>query len=267
MSIEPWIIISYLVIGIFAGIIGGLLGLGGGIIIVPALYFIYLKQGFPPEILMQMAIATSLLTIVLTSVSSTLAHHRRGAVYWHQVTRLTPGIILGGTAGGTIAHYLHSDTLRILFGLFELYIACQILFSIKPKAHRRLPNQPGMVLAGMVIGSLSTILGIGGGTLTVPFLLWCNINIRNAVATSAACGFPIALAGSISMVITGWSHPDLPAGSTGYVYWPAAFGIMLMSVSTAPLGARIAHAIPVDMLGKLFAFILVLVGIKILTGY
>ncbi|MEE9552355.1 MAG: sulfite exporter TauE/SafE family protein [Gammaproteobacteria bacterium] len=261
---DLFILFAYLLLGSVAGIIGGLLGLGGGIIIVPALLYVFIRQGLSADILMHMAVATSLATIIFTSISSTYAHHRHGAVLWRQVRLLMPGIILGGCLGAFIAGHLPSDTLRTVFGIFELLVAIQIGLSIKPSAQRELPGGGGMIIAGGGIGSLSTILGIGGGTITVPFLLWCNINIRNAVATSAACGLPIAIAGTIAMIIAGWDHPLLPEGTIGYVYWPAAITILFASVLFAPLGARLAHSIPIDKLKSVFAVVLACVGIRML---
>lgn len=258
------LLMAYLLLGMFAGIIGGLLGLGGGIIIVPALLFIYLKLGLQPEILMHLAVATSLATIVFTSISSTIAHHRRDAVIWQQVVLLVPGIILGCILGAAIADFLPSNTLRLLFGLFELLVAIQIGFGIKPSARRQLPGKFGMIVTGSVIGTVSTILGIGGGTLTVPFLLWCNVNIRNAVATSAACGLPIAVAGASAMIVAGWDHQYLPDGATGYVYWPAALPVLISSALFAPLGARLAHKLPVTILKRIFAVVLACVGLRML---
>jgi uncharacterized membrane protein YfcA len=175
-----------------------------------------------------------------------------------------PGIILGGGVGAIIADHLPSDTLRVVFGIFELLVAVQIGIDIKPSAQRKLPGGGGLIIAGGGIGSLSTILGIGGGTITVPFLLWCNINIRNAVATSAACGLPIAITGTTAMIITGWNHQLLPDGTIGYVYWPAAITILLASVLFAPLGARLVHSMPVDRLKRVFAIVLACIGIRML---
>lgn len=258
------LIVSYLAVGIIAGIIAGLLGLGGGIVIVPALLFLFIRQGFPDDILMHLAVATSLATIVVTSLTSAWTHHRHRAVLWNSVKLLVPGIILGSLLGAVIADLLPSDNLRIAFGIFECLVAVQIGFGFRPSPHRDLPGSPGMFAAGSGIGTLSTILGIGGGTLTVPFLLWCNVNIRNAVATSAACGFPIALAGSIAMIVTGWDRPELPAGSTGYVYWPAALSILAASALAAPLGARLAHKLPLQTLKRIFAVVLAIIGLRML---
>jgi len=261
---EVLILLVYLALGALAGIIGGLFGLGGGIVIVPVLLFIYIKQGFHSEILMHLAVATSLATIVFTSMSSTFAHHRRGAVLWQQVGLLVPGIIVGGILGALIADYLPSHVLRVVFGLFELFVAIQIGFGVKPSAQRKLPGKQGMIFTGGGLGTFSTLLGIGGGTLTVPFLLWCNVNIRNAVATSAACGLPIALAGTAAMIFTGWHQQQLPSGATGYVYWPAAIPILISSVLFAPLGAKLMHAMPVDTLKRFFAVVLACVGLRML---
>ena len=152
----------------------------------------------------------------------------------------------------------------MFFGIFELLVAVQIWSGFKPEASRQLPRNQGMLLAGNGIGMFSTILGIGGGTLTVPFLLWCNVNIRNAVATSAACGLPIALAGCIAMTVTGWNQSGLPEFTLGYVFWPAALGIIITSILTAPIGAKLAHRLPVQTLKRIFALVLAAIGIRML---
>ncbi|MBI4005037.1 MAG: sulfite exporter TauE/SafE family protein [Gammaproteobacteria bacterium] len=258
------ILLAYLLLGAIAGVVGGLLGLGGGIIIVPALLYLFIRQGLPAEILMHLAVATSLVTIVFTSISSTFAHHRRRAVLWPQVKLFVPGIIVGGVLGAMIVDHISSDNLRIAFGIFEILVAIQIGFAVEPSAHRELPGFGGMFVAGGGIGTLSTVLGIGGGTLTVPFLLWCNVNIRNAVATSSASGLPIALVGAIAMIITGWNSQSLPAGSIGYVYWPAAMFILVASIFSAPLGAHLTHTLPIKLLKRIFAFVVFCVGIRML---
>jgi len=255
---------AYLVLGVVAGLVGGLLGLGGGILIVPALLFLFIWQGMPADILMHLAVATSLFTIVFTSISSSYAHHKHQAVLWSQVFLLTPGIIIGAVFGAFLADYISSDILRRLFGIFEILVACQIGFSVKPSAHRSLPGRNGMLIAGGGIGTLSTILGIGGGTLTVPFLVWCHVNIRKAVATSSACGFPIALAGTLAMIYTGLDSTSLPENTIGYVYWPAALLILVTSVLFAPVGAKLAHTMPVASLKRVFAIVLACVGLRML---
>lgn len=247
-----------------AGIVGGLLGLGGGIIIVPSLTFLFILQDFPADVLMHFAVATSLFTIVFTSLSSSYAHDKHKAVLWSQVFLLTPGIIIGAIFGAFIADYLSSDILRRAFGIFEIFIACQIGFAVKPIVQRASPGRSGMILAGGGIGTLSTIMGVGGGTLTVPFLTWCRVDIRKAVATSSACSFPLALAGALTMIFTGMDYGNLPKNSVGYVYWPAAVSILVTSVLFAPVGAKLAHTIPVNSLKRIFAIILVGIGLRML---
>lgn len=264
MAIDPLILLLYLLTGLAGGVLAGLVGIGGGIVIVPALYFLFAWQGFADQHLMQLAVATSLATIIVTAISATRAHHRRGAVMWPSVFMLTPGLLIGAAAGGILARGMASDGLRVLFGFFEIAVALQLAFAARPPAGRGLPGRLGMTLGGGVIGSLSALFGIGGGTLTVPFLLWCNVAIHRAVATAAACGLPIALAGSLTFVIAGWRLPDLPPGSLGYVYWPAALVIVLASYMAAPLGARLAHALPVVTLKRLFAVLLALIGLRMI---
>jgi uncharacterized membrane protein YfcA len=255
---------AYLMLGVIAGLVGGLLGLGGGILIVPALLFLFIWQGMPADILMHLAVATSLFTIVFTSISSSYAHHKHQAVLWSQVFLLTPGIIIGAVFGAFLADYISSDILRRLFGIFEILVACQIGFSVKPSAQRSLPGRNGMLIAGGGIGTLSTILGIGGGTLTVPFFVWCHVDIRKAIATSSACGFPIALAGTLAMIYTGLDSTSLPENTIGYVHWPAAILILATSVLFAPVGAKLAHSMPVDLLKRVFAIVLACVGLRML---
>lgn len=264
MSTDLLIYSAYLILGAIAGLAGGLFGLGGGILIVPALLFLFMWQGLPADILMHLAVATSLFTIIFTSVSSSYTHHSHQAVLWRQVFFLTPGILIGAVAGALIADHLASDILRRVFGIFEISVACQLWFSVKPTAHRSLPERNGMLFAGGIIGILSTILGIAGGSLTVPFLMWCNVGIRKAVATSAACGFPIAVAGTLAMIFTGLDASQLPENTIGYVHWPAAILIIITSVSFAPVGAKLAHTIPVDSLKRLFAIVLAGVGLRML---
>lgn len=256
----------YLLLGAFAGTMAGLLGVGGGLIIVPALAFIFHAKGFLPDLLMQTAIGTSLASIVFTSISSVFAHHRRGAVLWRQFARLTPGIVMGAWLGAAVADFLPGDSLRVVFGVFELLVAAQMGFALKPNPHRQMPGAAGTSLAGTAIGTVSAIVGIGGGTMTVPFLTWCNVPIRQAVATSAACGLPIALAGSVGFVVNGWSAHQLPPCSLGYIQLPALAGIVTASVLFAPLGAKLAHTLPAPQLKRGFAVFLLFLGVRMLWG-
>jgi len=258
------ILLLYLALGAFAGVMAGLLGVGGGLIIVPVLAWIFRGQQMADTVIMHVAIGTSLATIVLTSISSVRAHHGRGAVLWPVFWRLTPGIVLGAWLGAVVADALPSIVLGKVFAVFVLAMAAQMSFGTKPAPQRELPGRPGMWAAGGVIGAISAIVGIGGGSLTVPFLTWCNIAIRQAVATSAACGLPIALAGTLGFIVIGLGNPDLPAWSLGYVYGPALVGIAVVSMLSAPLGAKLAHTLPTGTLKKVFAVFLALVGIEML---
>ncbi len=256
----------YLLLGAAAGFLAGLMGIGGVLIIVPALVFIFHAQGMAETLIMHMSLGTSLATIVLTAISSVRAHHRRGAVLWPVVRQLAPGIVAGALAGATLVDELPGAILKRIFGVFALMVALQMALNAKPAPHRQLPGRTGMTVAGSIIGGISAIVGIGGGTLTVPFLTWCRVSIHNAVATSAACGLPIALAGSVGFSITGWNETNLPALSSGYLYWPAILSITTVSVAFAPLGARLAHALPAELLKKIFAVILALIGLRMVVG-
>lgn len=256
--------LSYLALGAFAGTIAGLLGVGGGLIIVPVLVFIFSGHHFAPEVIVHIAVGTSLASIVVTSLSSTRAHHLHGAVLWPVFKKLTPGIVVGTFIGAGIADLMNAFSLRTFFGVFELVVATQMALNIKPNPHRQLPGWLATSIAGSGIGIVSAIVGIGGGTLTVPFLVWCNTSMQRAVATSAACGLPIALAGATGYIITGLNETQLPQGAIGYIYWPALLGIVMTSMLFAPLGARLAHKIPAARLKKIFALLLAVLGVRML---
>jgi uncharacterized membrane protein YfcA len=256
-----------MLLGAFAGIVAGLLGVGGGLIIVPVLVYIFSRQQFAPEVLVHLAVGTSLATIVFTSIASVNAHNRRQAVHWHIFWKLTPGIVIGALLGSLIADWLPAHGLRRFFAIFEWLVAAQLLIGLRPRASRTVPATAGLLAAGGVIGCISAIVGIGGGTMTVPFLVWCNLRMQEAVGTSSACGLPIAMAGAVGFVLTGWSTPGLPAGSLGYVYLPAFLAIVLASVLFAPLGAWLAHRLPANTLRKIFAIFLVVFGFYMFTPH
>ncbi len=258
-------LLAYLVLGAAAGVLAGLFGLGGGIVVVPGLYFLYLRHGFASEICMHLAVGSSLAAVVCTSIASAIAHHRHGAVRWPVVRRLSPGIVAGAALGAALAEHAPGTLLRTFFGLFELLVAIQLALASRPAAHRELPGTGSMWALGSGIGALSSLLGIGGGTLTVPLLVWCNVPIHQAVGTSAACGLPIALAGAIGFVAAGWGATGLPAGTSGYVYWPAVLAIVAGSAFLAPLGAHLAHALPVATLRRLFSIVVALIGLRMLV--
>jgi uncharacterized protein len=259
------LILTYLIVGIFVGILAGLFGVGGGLIIVPILDVMLTRQGVSHEFIMHLALGTSLASIVFTSVSSFWAHHKRGAVNWSIVRRIVPGILTGTFLGSCIAARLSTNFLKIFFVIFLYYVAAQMLSGKKPKPSRQLPGIWGMFGVGNVIGVVSSFVGIGGGSMSVPFMIWCNIAVHHAIGTSAAIGFPIAIAGAVGYLYNGFSVPGLPPGSIGYIYLPALAGIVCASVLTAPLGVRLAHSLPVDRLKKFFAVLLIVMGTRMLV--
>ena len=256
----------YLALGLVAGFVAGLLGVGGGLLMVPVLTWAYAARGFAPAFNIHLALGTSMAVIVLTSLSSLRAHHDHGAVDWPTVRRMAPGILAGTLLGSLAAAWLSDAGLKIFFTLFLFYAATQMLLGFKPKPSRPMPGLPGMSLAGGIIGLVSSWVGIGGGTLTVPFLIWCNTDLRRAIGTSAAVGFPIAVAGTLGYVISGHAVDGLPAGNLGFVYLPALVAIAAGSWLTAPLGARATHRWPTAIIKKIFAGLLYLLGVRMAYG-
>jgi hypothetical protein len=257
-------VLLYLLTGAVAGLSAGLFGIGGGLIIVPILFFVFSAQPVASEHVMHIALATSLATIIVTSLSSAWAHHQRGAVLWPIVLNVSPGIIIGAWLGATLASTLATDLLRPVFGVFELMVALHLLVNVKPGTHTTLLSRLRSITGGVVIGSISAVVGIGGGTLTVPFLLWHNIAIRKAVASSAAIGCPIAVAGTAAYIVSGWNIEGLPAFSLGYVNLTAFALIIITSMITAPAGASLAHKLPQSTLRLFFAILLLLMSMKML---
>src|SRR5574340_326489 len=254
-------------LGLVVGFVAGLLGVGGGLIIVPVLIMLLHRHGLAAGMEPQLALGTSLATILFTSVSSVRAHHRRGAVEWPLVRRIAPGIVLGTLAGAALATQMPAMTLKLFFVAFLSYAAVQMWLDFRPAPHRGLPGRTGTSLAGGVIGAVSSWVGIGGGTLSVPFMLWHNVPLHRAIATSAAIGFPIAAAGAVGYVLGGWQVEGRPAGSLGFVYLPALAGIVLGSVLTAPLGARTAHRLPVRPLKRIFALLLFTLALRMVWTF
>ena len=259
-------LLSYLLVGAFAGILAGLLGVGGGIIIVPLLTFLFAAEHLPADYILHLALGTSLASIMFTSISSLKAHHTKGAVNWPVVRRISGGILVGTFCGTWLAAQLSTHFLRIFFVVFLYYVSAQMFFSIKPQASRPLPGPGGMFAAGGLIGAVSSLVGIGGGSMSVPFLIWCNFSMHNAIGTSAAIGFPIALAGAAGYIINGLPVTGLPPHTLGFVYLPALACISLASVLTAPFGAKLAHSLPVVRLKRIFAVLLIVMGTKMLAG-
>lgn len=257
MIFEPVLIAEMVLLGLCSGFLAGLLGIGGGMVMVPFITAILSHRGVSVDLSIKMAIATSMSTIIFTSISSVRAHHRRGAVRWDIVRGLAPGIVLGSfVASLGIFAVLKGSALAWIFAGFVGFSALQMLKDKKPKPSRTLPETAGKLAVGGGIGMLSGLVGAGGGFMSVPFMVWCNVAIHNAVATSSALGFPIAVANTAGYVIAGWGLADLPAGTAGYVYLPALAVLASASVLMAPLGVKAAHAMPVKPLKRVFAYTL-----------
>jgi len=257
MLLDPLLIAQLVLLGLCTGFLAGLLGIGGGMLMVPFITIILSGQGVAPDLAVKMAIATSMATIIFTSVSSVRAHHKRGTVRWDIVKRLAPGIVLGSALASVgVFALLKGAWLALFFAAFVSFSATQMLLDKKPKPSRTLPGTAGQISAGTVIGFLSGLVGAGGGFVSVPFMTWCNVAIHNAVSTSAALGFPIALANALGYVVAGQGVTGLPPGSLGYISLPALVVIATASVIMAPLGVRAAHALPVKSLKRVFASIL-----------
>jgi uncharacterized membrane protein YfcA len=256
----------YLVTGCFAGALAGLLGVGGGLVIVPVLLWVFTRAGYASALTTQLAIGTSLATIVFTSLSSIHAHHRRGAVRWDGVVRLAPGIVLGAALGAFVATGASGRVLQLLLAAFAVFAAAELFFGAKRALSAQPPSALWLPPAGVVIGGVSSLLGIGGGTLTVPFLVWARYDIRHAVGSSGACGLPIAVSGAATYVLLGLGNAALPREAWGYVHAPAVAGVAITSVVFARLGARWAHALPREHLRKAFAVLLGVVATKLVIG-
>ena len=259
-------LLLYFGVGAFAGLTAGLFGVGGGLVIVPVLIAVYASQQVPAEILTQLAVGTSLATIVVTSISSVRAHHKLGNVSWPLVFRLSPGIALGVFLGVQTAALVDGSRLQFWFGVFAVFVSIQMGAGLKPNPGRNLPSNTALgntflSFAAGIIGYVSALFGIGGGSLTVPFLSWCNVRMQVVVASSAACGLPIAIVGAFSNIFVGWGHESLPEHSTGFVYWPAFIGLATASALFARTGAQLADKLPPLLLKRLFAAYLLLVGL------
>lgn len=257
-------LLGYAGLGIFGGFVAGLFGVGGGLTIVPLLVMLFAAQGFPVEHSLHMALGTAMAAIMFTSVSSMRAHHAHGAVRWDVVRVFAPGLVAGTFAGSFIATLIPTRPLAIVFTAIVCYAATSMLLDRKPKPHRQLPGPAGLFAVAGAIGVVSSLVAAGGGFLTIPFMVFCNVAIHQAVGTSAALGFPIAVAGAVGYLASGLATAGLPAGSLGYIYLPALAGVVIMSVLVAPLGARLAHRLPVARLKKAFGVFLALMAAQML---
>lgn len=259
-------IVSYLGLGIVAGLLGGMLGVGGGIVVVPALIWIFRQEGVQPDVLTHLAIGTSLAIIVFTSLSAIRAQQKRGAIDWAVVRLLVPATILGGLASGYLAGFIPSATLKMIFSVFLLAVSIQLLANWRAAPHWTLPGPKGLWGVGLGIGSLSAMMGIGGGTIAVPFLNACNVEMKRAIAISSTLGFPIAVFGAAGFILSGWHHAGLPAWSLGYVDLRVLLAVGATSMLVAPFGVRLAHHLPVAKLKQVFGILLLLVALQMLFG-
>jgi uncharacterized membrane protein YfcA len=257
---------AYLGIGAAVGFLAGLLGIGGGMVMVPMLFFVFTAKGFPHEHLMHFALGTAMATVAFTSLSSVRAHHRHGGVDWRVARTMAPGIVVGSLAAALVAGFVPTRPLAVFFTAFMFYASAQMFFESKPVATRGLPRAVGLFSVGAGIGAISSILAAGGAFLSIPFLMRCNVPLRRAIGTAAANGFPIAAAGTVGYISHGLRVPDLPAGSLGFVYLPALALVVAASIPLAPLGARLAHRLPVRRLRIVFSLMLLALALRMLAN-
>lgn len=257
---------AYLGIGLAVGFLAGLLGVGGGMIMVPMLFFVFTAKGFPAAHLMHFALGTALATVAFTSASSVRAHHLHGGVDWRVARAMAPGIVVGSLVAALAAGFAPTRALAVFFTAFMFYAAAHMFYESKPVPARGLPGPLGLFSVGAGIGAISSILAAGGAFLSIPFLMRCNVPLRRAIGTAAANGFPIAVAGTIGYVTHGLSVSGLPSGSLGFVYFPALAFIVAASIPLAPLGARLAHRLPVRRLRVLFSLLLLALALRMLAN-
>jgi len=258
---------GYLAIGAFAGFFAGMLGIGGGAIMVPFLVMLFEAQQLPSAHILHLAVGTSMATILFTSVSSVRAHAARGAIRWDIAARMTPGILAGGLVGSAIASFIPTVVFAALFTAVIYLAATNMLLDRKPLASRQPPGHPGMFVAGFLVSAASAFAAVGGAFMTVPFMLWCNVPMLQAIGTAAVIGFPIALSGTLGFIVTGWRETGLPPYSIGFVYLPALFGVVAASVLFAPLGAAAAHRLPTVWLRRVFAILFYAIATRMLIRF
>jgi uncharacterized membrane protein YfcA len=259
-------LLSFAALGLVSGFFAGLLGIGGGLIMVPVLSLLFQAQGFDHAHVLHLALGTSMAAIVFSALASVRTHARHAAVGWDLVRTITPGILLGTTLGTVLARHIHTRELALFFAAFTLLVALQMALNFKPAPHRQLPGPFGQRAMGVLIGGLSSLVAIGGGALSVPYLVWCNVPVHRAIGTSAAIGLPLALGGTLGYIFNGWHAVPLPQFALGFVYLPALAGLLVASLFTAPLGARTAHRLPVTTIKRIFSLVLVALAVKMVGG-
>jgi uncharacterized protein len=258
--------LAYLGIGALVGFAAGLLGVGGGIVMVPLLVFVFAASGIAPEQVLHIALGTALAAMIFTSIASMRAHHAHDAVDWKIARAMSPGMLAGSFGAALVVGFIPTRPLAIGFTAMVFYAATQILLDLRPPGNRDLPGAPGLFTAGALIGAVSSLVAAGGAFLTIPFLAWCKVPLRRAIGTAAANGLPIAIAGTAAYVINGIHAEGLPAMSLGYVYLPALALVVSTSMLAAPIGARLAHRLPVKRLRTIFALMLFGFALKMLVG-
>jgi uncharacterized membrane protein YfcA len=256
--------IYYGIIGVLAGFSAGYLGIGGGLILVPALTWLFAQDPVTAEYAVHMAIATSLSTMLITSMSSIFAHHRRRAILWPLTMRLSPGLVAGAVVGAFLAVSLSTDMLAGAFAIYAAMAGLQLLSGREAKGQKSLPGKLGSGITGLIIGTISSLVGIGGGSMTVPWLLWHGRAVQQSVATAAACGYPIALAGTATFILLGQQQSSLES-VTGFVHLPAFAGVVLFSVISAPLGAAAVHNSPPLLVRRVFGAFMLLVAWRMVS--
>jgi uncharacterized membrane protein YfcA len=255
---------AYLALGAAVGLLAGLFGIGGGLLLVPALTFLFEAQHLAPGHELHLALGTAMGSIVFTAIGSARTHHQHGAVNFDLVKGMTPGLLLGTALGAMLAKIIPTRELTLFFVLFVCLTAVQTWFGKRPHGGRPLPGRIAQTVSGTVIGAISSLVSIGGGTLSVPYLMWHHVPLRHAIGTSAALGFPIAIGGSLGYMIIGHGASGLPEWAVGYLYLPALASLVASSYFTTPIGARLAHRAPLALLRKLFALLLLAVALKML---
>ncbi len=261
------IILLYLLLGGVAGFFAGLFGIGAGILLVPALHELFVAQGFLPDVALRSALGTSMAAIIFSAIASLRTHHRHGAVIWRVVAWISPGILVGTLLGSQLAGALPTRALALFFVLFLLLIALQMALDLRPAPARTLPGKVGLSGVGTAIGAVMSLIAGGGGTLSIPYLVWCNVDMRKAVGTAAAIGCPIAISGALGYAIAGWHAGNLPPWSIGYVYLPALLATVATSSLLAPFGANLAHRLPARAMKRAFSVLLLLVAARMIYKF
>ncbi len=255
----------YLIIGVVAGIASGLFGIGGGVVVIPALSTVFTHDTtIPASYTMQMAVGTSLAVMIFTSASALYAHHKHAAVRWGMFRSMLPGLMVGAIVGAIIAHFLPSSYLRIIFGVFLVYVSYRLIRPAPTSDPKEKSSLLFIRLSAVCIGTFSSLLGVGGGTLLVPFLLRCQLDMREAIGTSVACGLSVGIVATMSFMMAGLSFIQQSNWNTGYIYWPAFLGIVIPSTLLAPLGAKLAHRLPKELLKRVFGWFLLLMACDML---